>query len=205
MDSENEKTLTAELDIKVLDAGERYFNGVKPQTINRWIREIARDYGISVGYTKAQARWLTPTDINVLREYQEGVLKSSKQDSCPNDYGNGYHPKEVEEVGDEGFTTFSTIADQADEEISKALAIRDNFVEDRALIIAQEFSPNTIARDILTKAISKIEQGSRESLGEIAKGGMHRQFRRTTITVEPIRSLRGVVSPMSLESSPPQE
>ena len=203
LEQSSDSVLT-EIDISVENASEQIFK-CTPQTLNRWCREIERDYPpLKVGYIKGKARWLRPIDIENIRKYKEGVLEppeSSQQSSEEYQHDD----RGVEEAADEGFLTFSTIADQADEEISKALAIRDNFVEDRAEIIALEFSPNTIARDILTKAIDKIEKGTRESLGEIAKGGMHRQFRRKTIPVEPIRSLKGSTSPRSLESSPPQE
>ena len=203
MSSEESNALTPELDLKVQEVAETVFNGMAPQTINRWIREIKRDYGIDVGYTKVKAKWLTPQDIDVLRQYQEGSLQSSSDVGDRSGQTNDDRFEgDIEEAADEGFQTFSKITDEADQELSKALAIRDQYVEDRAAIIAQEFHPDTIARDIMTRAISKIKTGGSESLGEVARGGMHRPFTRRVIEVEPIRSLNGT-SQNLLESKQP--
>lgn len=191
------ETITPELDLKVSEAAEQVFK-VAPQTVNRWIREIKRDFNIVLGYEKAKAKWLRPKDIDVLRQYIEGSLKSSDSNESTNEHVDD---RSVDEIGDEGFATFSTIADEADQELNRALAIRDQYVEDRAEIIAQEFHPDTVARDIMARAISKIKTGSSESLGEVARGGMHRPFVRRAIPVDPIRSLNGT-SPKLLESSP---
>ena len=191
MSSEDGNVITPELDLKVQEACDRVFGGVASQTVNRWIREIKRDYGIDVGYTKAKAKWLTPKDIDVLRQYQEGSLKSSDGQSDHSQPQDDRFEGDIDEAADEGFQTFSKITDEADQELNKALAIRDQYVEDRAAIIAQEFHPDTIARDIMAKAISQIKTGGSESLGEVARGGMHRPFTRKVIAVEPIRSLPG--------------
>ena len=193
--SDDSQAIMPELDMKVSEAAVRCFNNVTPQTVNRWIREIARDYGIEVGYLKAGAKWLKPSDIEVLRKHQEGVLGSQEINEESSD-----RSKDVSEAADQGFSTFSTIADEADRELSTALAVRDEFVKDRALIIAQEFSPDSIARDIMTRAIGMITKGGDESLGEVAKGGMFRKFQRREIETQTIRSLSASHSQSALPS-----
>ena len=184
MDSENLESITPELDVKVSEAASQYFNGVTPQTINRWIREILRDHGIEVGYMKGSAKWLRPQDIEVLRKYQEGALGSEVKKPDSSDRSD-----DVSEAADQGFSTFSSIADEADRELSQALAIRDEYVKDRAAIVAAEFSPDSIARDILTTAIGLIKRTGDESLGEVARGGMYRTFQMKKIETKPIGSL----------------
>ena len=198
-ETENIEAITAELDCKVSEAAAAYFNGVTAQTVNRWIRECKRDYQIEVGYMKAGARWLTPKDIDVLRKHQEDLLGSEK-DSQSKSEDSSDRSKDVSEAADQGFNTFSSIAEEADRELSTALAVRDEFVKDRALIIAQEFSPDSIARDIMTQAIGMITKGGDESLGEVAKGGMFRRFQRRDIETQPIRSLSASHSQSALPS-----
>lgn len=177
MDSDVQ-SVASEIDLKVVEVATEKFK-VKPQTLNRWIREVYRDFGITIGYMQQGGRWLTPHDIDVLRQYQEGTLGQGQNDPSVVSQDD----RSVEEVGDQGFVTFSQIADETDRQINQALDVRDSYVADRSLVLAQHFHPDTIAKDILQRAIQTIERGGNDSLGEIVQGGMYRSFHRTTMAL----------------------
>ncbi|WP_017711151.1 hypothetical protein [Prochlorothrix hollandica] len=165
----------AEADLKVAEVAGQIFD-TTPQTVNRWVREILTKYNVALGYYEGKTRYLRPSDIDVIRKYREGMLE---EEQPPVQGGSRPDGDRVGEAADEAFRSFSNLTTTIDDQISTALDARDAYIEDRSLMLADAMHPDSICAEILIKAGQNMAAKGAEDLGELAIGGMIRQFRRS--------------------------
>lgn len=166
------QAIDADIDLKVQDVAELF--GTTPQTVNRWVRTILAKHKIDLGYFIEGARWLRPNDINILRKFREGALDADEGEEVQD---NG---DRVTQTADEAYQGFSAVTKRIDDQINRALDLRDNYALDRGRLLGQALNPDSIMADILKVAAQTSSGEGSEDLGELTEGAMVKPFRRTT-------------------------